>query len=439
MRIRQNLGQRPRRHQFPAAHAGAGAEVDEVIRLAHRILVVLDHDHGIPDVTQMAERIEQAIIVALVQADAGFIKNVEDADEARADLRGEPDALRFTAAERAALAVQREIAQPDIVEKTQARTNLLQRFRRDLRLHLRQSKTGEKDIRLVHGQRAEIHDGEAGDLQTRIADCGLRNSYSRFHIPHSAFRIQSDRQHLGLEPLAVARVAVSRIHERLEPVAREFTLALRVEPLQVRHHALERPLGYAHLPRAPEIEINLLLAGAMQKFLPKILRQILERRLQAHAVVRGHAAQQTLVINDHPLAAAPPGQHRAAVEALRVIRHDERFVEDHLLSETVADGAGSGGRIEGKMLRRQRLETLPRARTVAAIRVQRLGPLAGVRRVAGLREQQQLSIAPLQRHLDGIAEAHANLVVDDQAIHHHVDVVARLGIELHPDVGLKLD
>ena len=155
--------------------------------------------------------------------------------------------------------------------------------------------------------------------------------------------------------------------------------------------------------------------------------------------MRSHAAQQALVINDHPLAAAPPGQHRAAVEALRVVGDDQRFVEDHLLPQAVADGAGAGGRVEGKMLRRQRLEALARARTETAIRVQRLCPLAGVCRIARLREQQQFPIAPLQRHLDGIGEARANLVVDDQPVHHHVDVVARLGIELHADVRLQLD
>ena len=136
MGIRQHLGQRPRRHQFASAHARAGAEVEEVIRLAHGVLVVLDHDHGIPDVTQMPERVEQTIVVALVQADARFVEDVEHAHETRANLGGEPDTLRLAAAERAALAIQSEVAQADVVQEAKARTNLFQRLRRDFRLHL---------------------------------------------------------------------------------------------------------------------------------------------------------------------------------------------------------------------------------------------------------------------------------------------------------------
>ncbi len=46
----------------------------------------------------MLEGGEQALIVALMQTDARFIKNVEHADETRADLGREPNALRFAAA-----------------------------------------------------------------------------------------------------------------------------------------------------------------------------------------------------------------------------------------------------------------------------------------------------------------------------------------------------
>ena len=54
-----------------------------------------------------------------MQSDARLVQDVEHAHQARADLRGQPDTLRFAAAERAALAVQREVAQADIAQKAQ--------------------------------------------------------------------------------------------------------------------------------------------------------------------------------------------------------------------------------------------------------------------------------------------------------------------------------
>ena len=42
---------------------------------------------------------QQAVVVALVQADARLVQDVEHAHQARADLRGQADALRLAAAE----------------------------------------------------------------------------------------------------------------------------------------------------------------------------------------------------------------------------------------------------------------------------------------------------------------------------------------------------
>ncbi len=62
-----------------AMDAGAGADVDDVVGGADRILVMLDHDHGVAEVAQPAQRIEQARVVALVQADRRLVQHVEHA------------------------------------------------------------------------------------------------------------------------------------------------------------------------------------------------------------------------------------------------------------------------------------------------------------------------------------------------------------------------
>ena len=59
---------------------------------------MLDDEHRVAQIAQALQRGEQAVVVALVQADARFVQNIEHADERRADLRGQPDALRLAAA-----------------------------------------------------------------------------------------------------------------------------------------------------------------------------------------------------------------------------------------------------------------------------------------------------------------------------------------------------
>ena len=113
--------ERALRHDLPAARARAGAEIENVIRGANRVFIVLDHDDGIAQVAQPAQRADQPVVVALVQADARLIQHVKAARQPGANLRGEPDALRLAAAQGAALAIQREIAEPHLDEKREPR------------------------------------------------------------------------------------------------------------------------------------------------------------------------------------------------------------------------------------------------------------------------------------------------------------------------------
>ena len=91
---------RPLRDDVAALRARARADVDDAVRRAHGVLVMLDDDERIAEVAQFLERREQAVVVALMQADARLIEHIEHAREPRADLCGEPDALRLAARER---------------------------------------------------------------------------------------------------------------------------------------------------------------------------------------------------------------------------------------------------------------------------------------------------------------------------------------------------
>ena len=109
-----------------AVHAGAGADVDDVVGLADRLLVVLDHDHGVAGVAQVLERGEQAVVVALVQADGRLVEDVEDAGQAAADLAGEADALALAAGEGAGVAGEGQVVEADVDQEAEALADLLQ-------------------------------------------------------------------------------------------------------------------------------------------------------------------------------------------------------------------------------------------------------------------------------------------------------------------------
>jgi hypothetical protein len=109
-----------------AEAAGHRAHVDDVVRGAHHFLIMLHHDHGIAQVAQLLQHVDQALGIAGVQADAGLVQDVHAAHQAAAQGGGQVDALGLAAAEGIAAAVQGEVAHAHIVQVAQAVPYLLQ-------------------------------------------------------------------------------------------------------------------------------------------------------------------------------------------------------------------------------------------------------------------------------------------------------------------------
>ena len=99
---------------------GAGAKIENIVGVADGVFVVLNDEDGVAEVAELHEGLDEALVVALVEADGGLVQNVEDASEARTDLRGETDALAFAAGERRRAAVEREITQTDSAKEFEA-------------------------------------------------------------------------------------------------------------------------------------------------------------------------------------------------------------------------------------------------------------------------------------------------------------------------------
>ncbi len=110
--------------EVAAVLAGAGAEVEDVVGVADGVFVVLDDEDGVAEVAEVFEGGDEALVVALVEADGGLVEDVEDAAEAGADLGGEADALAFAAGEGGGGAVEGEVAEADGVEEFEALDDL---------------------------------------------------------------------------------------------------------------------------------------------------------------------------------------------------------------------------------------------------------------------------------------------------------------------------
>ena len=67
--------------------------IDDMVCLKHHILVMLDDDDGIPQITELLQRMDEAHIVSLVEANARLIEDIEYLDQLGTDLRRQANTL----------------------------------------------------------------------------------------------------------------------------------------------------------------------------------------------------------------------------------------------------------------------------------------------------------------------------------------------------------
>ena len=170
--VEQVLRRVPECDDLAAVLAGARADVDDPVGVPDGVLVVLDDDQGVAEVAQPDQRLDQPVVVALVQADRRLVEDVEHADQAGADLGGEPDALRLAAGQRAGGAVEREVVEADVEQEAQPLVDLLEHPLGDLLLARGQLEVAQELGALADRQRADLGDGLAAERSPR-ATTGL--------------------------------------------------------------------------------------------------------------------------------------------------------------------------------------------------------------------------------------------------------------------------
>ena len=96
--VGQDILQRTAGDDLPAVHPGTWAHIHDVIGAPNGVLVVLHHQHRIALVAQSLHRLQQPLVVTLMQSDAGLIQDIKHTHQPRANLRGQTNALGLAAA-----------------------------------------------------------------------------------------------------------------------------------------------------------------------------------------------------------------------------------------------------------------------------------------------------------------------------------------------------
>ena len=366
-------------------HAGARPHVDHVVGGEDRVAVVLHHHHRVTEVAELAEGGEETRVVALVEADRRLVQDVEHADQLRADLGREPDALALATRERRRAAIERQVIEPDVDQEAEARQDLLHDRARDLALGGRESEAAEEGERIADGKRRHLDDAPPPDA-------------------HEA--------RLTAEPRALAGRAPPVAHQAFqllpEPGGARLLLAAPAE----REEARERPADGA----AAVLELDLLLPRALEQDGAHGRRQILEGRARAEAVLRREA-------REHRLEPRQRAQHHGG-ERVGERRlgpgDDQRRIEAALDAEPAARRAGAVRAVEGEEARRElRVGDAARRAGVPFAEEERAR-----RRGAGLHHlDQRRAVAVPEGDRERVREARRHARAHDQAIDQHLDRV----------------
>ena len=373
----------------------ARSDVDDPVRGLHGLLVVLDDDEGVAEVPKALQGRDELAVIALVQADRGL---VEHADEARADLGGQADALRLAARERPSAAREGQVGQPHVDQEGQARLDLRQDRRGDGTGALLQLDLGEEG--------ASLRDGHVGELGDRLV-------------------ADTHGQHLGLQARAVTGRAGNLAHVRVELFRHGRRLGLLALALDVLDRTLEAcRVGALTPPAVAELDGDLVVL-AVQDGVFDLLGQILPGGPHREAQFLGEGFEELLVV----LEVGVPGDDRAVSQGPFLVGHDQLGV--HLLAKTQARAirAGAVGCVEGEGAR---LDLVEHERVVVGARTL-LGKAAATLRIVGIQVDavdDDEAIRQAQGGLDGIGQTLAHALANDEAVDDDLDCVLELLLQL---------
>ena len=244
----------------------------------------------------MLERFDEPRVVALVQADGGFIQNIEHADEARTDLRRQTDALRLAAGECARRAGERQVAQAHVDQKAQAGVNLFENRRGDHAVLFAKGQRGKERLRVDHGQVGGFRDGFSADRHGQN------------------FRAQA---------LAAAVRAGRLAHQAVVIGFGRVALRLGGAPLGRGNHAFKRRGERVRIAVGTRVmDVQRLALRAVEDDVQRLLGQLIERGIHRKAVFLAQRLKEHARLRARLEVAPAHNVERVLVQALAPIRHD---------------------------------------------------------------------------------------------------------------------
>ena len=286
-----------------------------------------------------------------------------------------------------------EVVEPDLEEEVEPHADLAQHLRGDLRLAV-----GELEL---------------GEVLLRVAEAQARGIRDRMPV-------HEHREHLGLEPVAVARRA-RHLAQVLRPaLALRVGLGLHVLPLDVGHDALE-PRRVAHLAAVAVLppDRDLVVLAAQHRIL-HVDAQLLPRGVEREVQVVREALEQSLVVLEQPLALGRPRDEHALADRELLVAEHEVDIHRHAGAEARARRAGAERRVERE---RARLDLGELQRV--AVRARQLLGEGLPRGIPLLVDEVDLHDAAgePERRLDRVGDAAEDVGARDQAVDDDPDVV----------------
>ena len=202
-------------------------------------------------------------------------------------------------------------------------------------------------------------------------------------------------------------------------------VGLLVAPLHVRNDAFEGLLGLVSAKPIVIDEFDLVLAGAMQDDLTRLLRQVFPRIVEREFVVPRQRFQRLQIIRRRGFG---PWRNRAFAQGHGIIRHDQCRIEIKLCAEAVAGRASAMRIVERKQpgLDLRNGEAGNRAGEFRR-HDQLLRRSVFLLLVREFRDHQP--VGKVQCRLDGVGQAVADVLLHRDAVHHHFDVVLQFLVE----------
>jgi len=89
----------PSRDEMATVFTRSWPQVKDIVGCQNGLTIVLDDQDRVAQITQAFETLEQALIIALMQANARLVEDIEHPHQARTNLRCQTNALAFSTGE----------------------------------------------------------------------------------------------------------------------------------------------------------------------------------------------------------------------------------------------------------------------------------------------------------------------------------------------------